>query len=352
MSKYPDFISEKRRPIPTPEDIVENGKTHFGTFTEPFKKMSLLKADKPCGNMPDFMKKSRLTVWEAFEINMDEGTLVSAVYNMNAIGFNIMVFYDKAENKVYAWQNFAPGNKCKVAPTLIDTSTSLITSKSGLKIENRFDKGLCRAEGKAINKKSGEFEFCMEAVRLSPPSVVAIPLGKPNPLYSEKDFFKGEGYIKINGKTYLSNERTVCIVDDHKGYYPFKAHYDWLTMMGKVDIDGEQKYLAVNFTHNQSTDESDYNENVLWIEGESFPIPPVKFEKLTKDKWRIVDDYKTVEVIFDMKKDFKMMLHLGIADISYRLPFGYVKGFVTDTNGKRYNVGGMTGIGEDKTTKI
>ena len=347
----PEYISEKRIPVATPKDLVENGEAHFGTFSEPFEAMSLLDIKKPCGNMPGFMKKARLTIWEAFEINMDEGTLVSAVYNMNALGFNIMVFYDKTEDKVYSWQNFAPGYKCKVAPTLINSKTELHLKKSNLDIENHFEKGFCHAEGKAVNKKSGEFEFCMDAERLSPPSIVSIPLGKPNPLYSEKDFFKGTGYIKINGKTYKSNERTTCIVDDHKGFYPFHAHYDWLTMMGKVDIDGENKYLAINFTHNQSTNEDDYNENLLWLEGESFPIPPVKFEKLEKNYWRIYDDYGTVEVFFKMNKDFKMMLHLLVVDISYRLPYGTVKGYVT-VNGKKYIVDGMTGIGEDKTTRI
>lgn len=37
MSKYPDYISEKRRPVPTPDSIVENGQAHFGTFDKPFK---------------------------------------------------------------------------------------------------------------------------------------------------------------------------------------------------------------------------------------------------------------------------------------------------------------------------
>ena len=352
MNKYPDYISPKREPVESPKDLVENGVAHLGTFKDPLPAISLLDIKKPCGNMPGFLKKSRLTIWEAFEINMDEGTLVSAVYNMNAIGFNIMVFYDKAEDKVYSWQNFAPGYKCKVAPILINTTTSLHLKKSELEIVNHFEDGKCHAHGHAINKKSGEFEFEMDAERLSPPSIVSIPLGKPNPLYSEKDFFKATGYVKINGKTYKSNERTTVIVDDHKGFYPFFAHYDWLTMMGKVDIDGESKYLAVNFTHNQSQNEADYNENLIWLEGESHPIPPVHFEKIEKDYWRVYDDNKTCEVFFDMRKDFKMMLHLLVVDISYRLPYGTVKGYVTDTNGKKYVVDGMTGIGEDKTTRI
>ncbi|UKI14705.1 MAG: hypothetical protein L6V85_01375 [Clostridiales bacterium] len=34
------------------------------------------------------------------------------------------------------------------------------------------------------------------------------------------------------------------------------------------------------------------------------------------------------------------------------LPYGKIYGYVTDTNGKKYTVDGMVGIGEDKTTRI
>lgn len=58
MDKYPEYISEKRRPVATPDSIVENGQAHFGTFDKPFKKLNMLDCKKPCGRlMPDFMKK-------------------------------------------------------------------------------------------------------------------------------------------------------------------------------------------------------------------------------------------------------------------------------------------------------
>lgn len=36
---------------------------------------------------PSFIKRMRLIEWEAFEVNMDEGSLISACYNMGPIGF-------------------------------------------------------------------------------------------------------------------------------------------------------------------------------------------------------------------------------------------------------------------------
>ena len=109
MSNLPEYISSTRMPAPTPDSIVENGKVHFGTFDAPFKNLNLLDAIKPCSSkMPEFMKASRLVEWEAFEVHMDEGALISAVYNTGPMGFSIFVWYDKKENKIYSWRNLVP----------------------------------------------------------------------------------------------------------------------------------------------------------------------------------------------------------------------------------------------------
>lgn len=355
MNKYPDHISEKRRPAPTPDSIVEKGQAHFGTYDQPFKNLNLRDCEQPCGFLlPHFMNKTRLTEWEAFEINMDGGTLVSAVYNMYFLGFSIFVFYNKKENKIYSWKNFVPGFKAKVAPQLLDGKSTLKVKNSEYVITNDFQNGKAHAKGYAENKKSGRFEIDMNVERLAPISNVSIPFGKNKPLYSEKDFFKASGYIIVNGEKFETNENSVGIIDDHKGYYPFKAHYDWLTTMGKTEIDGEQKYFAFNLTRNQSTDQHAYNENLIWLEGESCPLPPVVFTHDEKNDniWYVKDEHGCVDIRFEIARTFKMPVNLGLIKIKYDLPFGKVYGYVKDIEGKTYVVDGMTGIGEDKTTRI
>ncbi|MBR2918551.1 MAG: DUF2804 family protein, partial [Clostridia bacterium] len=128
--------------------------------------------------------------------------------------------------------------------------------------------------------------------------------------------------------------------------------------MGTIDMDGEKKYFAFNLTRNQSVDQENYNENVIWIENESFPMPPVVFKhkdgKKKAKEWHVVDEKGEgiVDVKFEIKDVFYMPIHLGLVDVYYALPYGNISGYVTDTNGKRYVVDGMLGIGEDKTTRI
>ena len=194
----------------------------------------------------------------------------------------------------------------------------------------------------------------MSVERLSPPSNVSIPFGPNKPLYSEKDFFKATGYIVVNGEKFVTNENSVSIIDDHKGYYPYLAHYDWLTTMGRCDIDGEKKYFAFNLTRNQSIDQDAYNENLIWVEGESFPLPPVVFERESRKAktWRIHDEHGCVDIRFEITDTFFMPMHFLVVDVYYALPFGKIYGYVKDTNGKKYVVDGMLGIGEDKSTRM
>ena len=64
MGEYSNFISEKRRSVPTPKDLVdENGRVVFGTFDKEFETMELLKCKKPT-KAPNFLNRLKLTLWD------------------------------------------------------------------------------------------------------------------------------------------------------------------------------------------------------------------------------------------------------------------------------------------------
>lgn len=354
--KYPDYIAPERIPVDTPEALVdENGKCHFGTFKDTFKKLNLIDCKKPCGpNMPDFMKASRITEWEAFEIHMKEGALVSAVYKTASMGFSIFVWFDKRTNKCLSWWNpTIPASKAKVATQLVDDYCYHKTGKSEYEICNDLLNGKAHAKGYSKGK-CGTFEIDMSVTRISNPCIVSIPFGENKPLYSQKEFLKAEGTITVNGETFVTDENSLGIIDDHKGYYPFKAHYDWLTTMGQIEIDGEMKNFAFNLTRNQSIDQDKYNENLIWLDGVSYPLPPVTFSKEGRyaKTWYIKDEHGCVDLRFEIDDVFYIIMHLLVIDSYYALPFGRIYGTVKDTNGKVYTLDGALGIAEDKTTRM
>lgn len=356
MIQYEKFISEKRKSVPTPKSLVdENGKALFGTFDKEFEKMELTDCVRPiCALFPHFMNKSRLTLWEATEVHLDQGVLLAVCCDMAIFGMTLYVFYDKRTKKVSSWSTNLPSKKTTIAPNLLNGSVAEATTKnSHIKYVNHFEVGKASLKGNTHSEKAGTIEFEFDLERVSLPCVVSIPFGPNMPLYSQKDLFRAKGYLMLNGERFETTDSSTAIIDDHRGYYPYRMHYDWVTTMGKMKIDGEDKYFAFNLTRNQSTNQEDYNENLIWLEGKISLLPPVKFERNPEDTvWTIKDEHDMVNISFDVRDKYLMIAHPLVINIDYHVAFGELKGYVRDTDGKKYILDGMMGMGEDKTMRL
>lgn len=351
---FKEILSKKRLPVETPKSIVnEKGKAVFGTFDKEFENLNLLDIVGQSG-LPQYLNKHRLTQWEAVEINLKECAVLTASCQMGQlIKISLTCFYDKKTGKVTSWDNFVLGtDKVKIAEDLINGSTTSCNFKDlSMNITNNFQDGKARVEGSG-NKKGDKIEYEFDLERASLPSVVSIPFGDNQPLYTQKDMFKVKGYVSLNGKKYEADENSMAIIDDHKGYYPRHSHYDWVTTMGKAQVDGKEQCFGFNLTRNQSIDQYNYNENMIWLEGKVTRLSPVKFEHLEFNKWHIKDDYGMVDIIFDITDRKLMNVKAAIITSDYHITFGTLTGFVTDEDGNKIIIDGMTGIGEDKTVKF
>ncbi len=379
MGKYSKFIDEKRRAVPTPKSMVdENGRCAFGTFDKEFESMELLKLKKPT-KAPDFLKRLKLTLWQATEVHLKNGVLLAVVCDMGIFGKTMNVFYDKRTKKVYCWDTNLKSKDTVIAPNLINGAVAEArTPVSFVKYVNNFQDGKCSLSGKhdgkclitagrkdktaveSIKENYGtaSIEYSFELERLSKSCVVSIPFpySDNRPLYSQKDFFKVTGRLVINGEEMLTDDESVAVVDDHRGYYPRKAHYDWVTTMGKCEVDGEKKWLAFNLTRNQSIDQEKYNENLIFFEGKTSILPPVKFERSIESadfkdysEWTIRDEHDMVNLKFKVYGINPMIMHAVVVNIDYYITFGVLEGYLRDEDGKKYVLDGMLGMGEDKT---
>lgn len=351
---FNDVLSEKRIAVPTPDNIVdENGNAYFGTFDKEFPKMDFLKVNKP-SKFPNSLNKIKLSLWEAIELNLKDIMLLTAVCDMGFFATGLTLVFDKKTGKVTQFQDMFLTDCAIIAPTLINGAT---TESKGKNVRftcvNHFEKGQAFVKGSAKNAKKGEYvNYDVELNRVSLPSVVSIPFGPNRPLYSQKDLFKLSGYVEFNGVRYETDEESTAIIDDHKGYYPYVAHYDWVTTMGKIDINGERKFFGFNLTRNQSINQTDYNENLIWFEGNTTRLTPVRFEHDEYNKWHIRDVYGMVDIIFKIDDRFIMRLPGGLIDINYHITFGTLYGYVCDPDGNRYVLDGMSGMGEDKSLRF
>ena len=366
---FSQFISDERRLRSTPKSIVKSdGTCEFGTFDKEFEDLSLTKIKKPT-YAPQCMNKLKLTLWEASEIVFNEGVILVAVSDMGVFGKVLTVFFDKRDKTVYTWDYTVSHKNANVSENLINGAITEGFGKGvSVKYVNNFQDGKAsikidlKANCKINNKEKAyrELSVDVDLTRLSLPSVVSIPFDakKPRPLYSQKDLFKVEGSIVFNGEAMTVDSETLSIIDDHRGYYPRKCHYDWVTTMGRNTVNGEKQYFAFNLTRNQSIDQDKWNENLIWFEGATSFLTPVTFERdvPTKDFlkvghaiWTIRDEHGMVDIKFTIDNVNAMLLHAGIVNIDYFITFGTLEGYVCDEQGNKYILDGMVGIGEDKS---
>ena len=260
--EYSKYINETRRAVPTPKSMVRaDGSCEFGTFDKEFEEMDLVRLKGPTA-LPNAFNRLKLTLWEATEVHFDNGVLLAVVCDMGIFGKTLNVFYDKRTKTTYCWDTDLKSKDTQIAPNLIRGAVAFAqTDVSFVKYENYFDEGRAHLTGshkgpclitvprkdktavQAMKENMGEatIEYDINLERMSDPCVASIPFDKkrPRPLYSQKDFFKAEGELTINGEKMVANEFTTAIIDDHRGYYPRRAHYDWVTTLGRYNIDGE-----------------------------------------------------------------------------------------------------------------
>jgi hypothetical protein len=364
MGEDSKFIASERRNIPTPTDLVENGLAHFGTFESEFDKLSLLSCRHPTHSL--LPNRLKLTLWEAVEINLKDAFLVSAVSDMGFFGMCFNVLWDKKENKEYHWVERVKSSKNEskkhvhIAENLKNGRLTYCEEETNkIRFENNFEKGEARYTLFARNKAFGYIRGNFALSKIAAPSIVSIPFGKNRPLYSEKMFFKAEGKLELNGRVYESDGASVAVIDDHRGYYPRKMHYDWLSFMGK---DNEGELSGFNLTDNQSTDPFRYNENLLWLAKGNSLLPPIHFRKsaptlsfvdpvTTPIVWEIMDEHDRVHLTYTLQAVFKDHERhaLGLIKIDYFVVYGYLSGYVRDEKGNQKNYEGLEAIGEDKS---
>ena len=303
MDKY--IVDEERKIKDTPDHLIEKGIANFGTFKNSFKDLNLLDINKQSKYLPNFLNSRRLTEWEAFELDFEGGTIVSAVYNnLRLNGMGIVVYYDKIEDKIYSYRVLTHYKKAHVASNLLDSESFILTKNFELRINNDFKNHRAHILINVNNKSNGNLHIETDIKQFSNSSIVSIPLGKNKPLYSEKAIYTCNGKLSFKNREYeLNKNNSYAIIDDHKAYYSYKSHYDWLTTMGKISHNGKEVLFGFNLTKNQSINENKYNENLIWINDKSHFLPPVKFIK-EKDRWLIKDEYDLVNIEFKIKQTF------------------------------------------------
>lgn len=341
-----------RQVLPPPEALVKNGRFTFGTFSGAIRCINPLQAKNPLGSVDlDWLKFLRLKEWQAFQFGNEEVFCLAVVYNSKSVGLAQVVVVDKIRQKKWLYEKLVPFWETHVASGLFDTHSHYTSKDMSLRFHNDLDHQRITLELSIAGHKGGpdvRAHLTGQHNDHTAPIVICQPFGPNRALYSHKNLMPLQGSL-TQGKTEhrFEADDSFMIMDDHKGYYPYKMRYDWVTGAGR---DAGGGLLGFNLTDNQILEPEKYNENCLWAAGAMHPLPPVKVHRPggVDAPWQVTDEHGRVDVTFTPLYPGVVKLNLLVMESDYYGPYGEISGSIKDSAGKKHKLDGLFGMGEKK----
>ena len=340
-----------RETFSTPLELVTGGQINFGAFNNAFRRINLLDAKRPFGiPLPHFYKNLRLKEWQAFQILTEDFFILLAIYNPKSIAINQLLVFNRRDNQFYKYEKKTAFWKSKISENLLNGLSKFATKNFKLEVFNELEKNKIRL--KIEIKKFRNYPNFSANLEVSHPEsnkdiIVSIPFGKNKGMYSHKALSTLSGKIKLGKKNIdLKNSKSFAIFDDHKGFYPYNMKYDWVTAANHIG----NELIGFNLTDNQSVNPEKFNENGLWKADKLYLLPPVKFIRPNgvHKEWLIRDKHGLVEISFFPVQKNNFRFNLIAIKSDYYGPFGYFKGYIKYSPGKKVIIDDFFGMGEKK----
>lgn len=339
-----------------PDALVSNGAFVFGSWTGIPAHANLLDADKPYHSLLlNLLKRLRLKEWQAIQAGDDEWFICAVLYDAKLLSLTSIDLWDRVNGKKYGFRHVSLGSRFTMPESLYPSDVLFHAPDKSISIRMHPEDGHLGLKA-ACRPKQAEtidlaLDFSLSEEKCAPFSV-CLPLGISRAMYSTKILMPCSGTLNVAGYEHrFDGSRASGILDNHKGYYPYRLHYDWVTGFG-IDASGQR--VGFNLTDNQVKDQARYNENRLWIGREIYPLPPVKMTRPygRESPWIIQDTEGMVDLVFKPEAGHDIEVNLGIIVIDYHGPFGSFEGFIASPEGHKIDVRTLYGMGEDKSLRL
>ena len=305
---------------------------------------------------PEFVRKARCKEWRAFQLGNERWLILAALYEAKLVNMGMVYVWDKVNRKMYSYthsqliSNFGIARKMDGDAIGFSTRASklhIVTDLSGSNIT------LCGATRKTYGRPAFSFCFSLNpADKHVRPMSVVLPFSSERGMYSMKSLMPVHGWMEIGSDRFDFNEaETLGVFDDHKGYYPYRMRYNWVTGFG---FDGKGRRVAFNLTENQVIQQRQYNENVLWVNNKLHTLPPIKITRPegVKKPWHIQDVEGLVDLVFIPDRSNRIRINALVAEIDYHGPFGSFTGTLKTNDGEKLDPAGLYGMGEQKYLRV
>jgi Protein of unknown function (DUF2804) len=337
---------------PAPEAIVAGGAFAFGRYGTPFGRANMLDVHRPYHYpIPRTVKNWRLKEWQAYQFGDERWFFFATLYNAKVCSLALFVAYDRERKRKYQIRRILPGSMFHFTDSLSGSNVYYRGARNYLESTCDFDSGkiqltVVRGSRSSASRFSGRFSFACSPKAASP-NVVCLPLGLNRAMYSNKILMPMEGEFSLGGESHrFEGPSSMGVFDDHKAYYPYHLHYDWVSGFGS---DAKGRRVGFNLADNPHVrDPVRNNENCMWINNKAWPLPPVKVTRPqgNSGEWIIQDTEGMVDLVFIPEVANDLRFNLGLIESDFSGPLGSFRGFVRNGEGSKIQAEILYGVGE------
>ena len=141
------------------------------------------------------------------------------------------------------------------------------------------------------------------------------------------------------------------MLDEQKTYYPYSSFWKWSTAAGYNEY-GE--LLAFNLCQNMITDDEDYNENCMWVDGKIYCLKAARFKFDKKNlmrPWEMKTTDGYMDLLFTPSGERAEKISVGLIESDFHQPFGMYNGRFKDENNRIYPITNFFGLAEHHVTR-
>jgi hypothetical protein len=342
-----------RQSKPTPARMVESGQVAaFGHFDEPFQVNNIQEADVfGLGHVgARVFNRFRLKEWQHYAVFGPDFLFTFVAVNAHYLSNSFCYFVDRKNGAKAEHARVASPFSARIPDELWDSRCTFRASGFSVDIHNHLQRDRHTAKVSAVSKGmapiEAELEFLADRAQHKPLEVI-LRLAPNRPAYSHKMACPAAGRIHIGNRVIeLDPAKHLVLIDVHRAYYPYHMTWRWASCAG---FDDQGRVVGLNLTHNVVADDTENNENAVWVGNRLSMLGAARFEFDQGDllaPWtiRTLDD--RCKVRFQPLGERAGSIQAGIVASDYHQPYGTFSGEAIDDEGRVHPIKDFFGVTE------
>jgi len=347
-----------REITPAPERPVVSGVPDFGSFSGPFGKFDIRGMKRPFGNLPfpEFITNVRIMGVMRFLFCDSRNIGEIEFFDAGYFSFMETTLWNRKTHHRIAYRRIIPPGFLNFPKDLSNNVTASRSPNRYSRIHTRLQRKIIHADFDFVGSAArppceGRFEMDLSAegsADLSSllPYHVRRRCQASYQAVSVLHGWLGTGY----DDHHITRAGGVGFFDIRKAYFSLRTKMSQMIGLGRH----EGKILAFQLGNSVTREDHQYNDNVLFIDGKAFPLPPVKITRPygINGEWIIQDTESMVDLVFRPLSDSARKLSAFVVRTDYHTVYGTYRGVLLAGDGQRIVLRGYPGIGKKILLRI